>query len=634
MRSLALVSACLLSFGCGGDEADTPRDTASDTGADTSPDTAEVSDTALADTGPDTADTASDTSADAADGELAAWFAGCDSLFAVRIAEQMRGATPSFPLSCDAPLVSDIGRLKPGGAPLCRTGESPNACRQRLYATPPAMASLEPACAEGGAADGCMLGSFLPRCADGGDGCAEDEVVCWDGMRPMIYAEAATEGASDVWWFHMGGEGGPCSGGTCWATYRFGTPEFKNAMSSLHPDSPARAASSQGGVMSGRVAPYARINRVRFERCTDAISDAIEEVDVADGVPAEFADAFPGVPIASAMGRSTVYHKGFNTWRATFRAMTTLSGRDRDGDGTADMPSLADARLVILSGSSDASMWVSMAADRLTAELEAIAGDDVEVRLAIDGMFPPMLDNEARYHPEVPADFDMLSMPYGETGLCRLEDNGDAVDNESCSDANFTDGGTLHGSYLKRGVLLDASCEAAHGVGAPECFDRNHTLLHHIAVPVLVLADQEDNTVSDNAPSHADDRSWFFATPDVYRERIVDQGWDIVDHWGTAAREEGAGPAGGFVLILPKARRDGEGWGQATHVRFGDDDRMNDTMTLCDSDGDKLATATFNAMIGAWIEGSLPRTFAIEDAERASPDGSYWVTGSTCRTPE
>lgn len=612
MRSIALLSASFICIGCGGD------------GRDTDPD---VADTA-------TPDTITDTSSDAADGELAGWFEGCESLFAVRVAEQMRSVAPSFPLSCDAPLVSDLGRLKQGGAPLCRQGESPNACRERLYMSPPAMSELDPACAAGGAADGCMLGSFLPRCADGGDGCAEDEVVCWDGMRPMIYAEAATDGASDVWWFHMGGEGGPCSGGACWGTYRFGEPEFKFAMSSLHPEAPSRAASLQGGVMSGRVAPYSRINRVRFERCGDAISDTIEEVDVADGVPAELAAAFPGVPAATASSRAKVWHKGFNTWRATFRAMTTLAGRDRDGDGSADMPSLADARLVIISGSSDASMWVTIGADRLAAELRAIAGEDLEVRMAIDGMFPPMLDNEARYHPEVPASFDMLSMPYAETGLCLLDDNGDGLDNEGCSDANFTDGGTLHQSYLQRGLLLDASCEAAHGAGAPECFDRNHTLLHHLGVPVLVLADQEDNTVSDNAPSHADDRSWSFATPDVYRKRIVDQGWDIVDHWETAAREEGAGPAGGFVLILPKARREGEGWAKATHVRFGDDDRMNDTMTLCESDGDKVATATFNAMIGSWLEDTLPLTFAIEDKDRSLPNGSYWVTGSTCRAAE
>ncbi len=650
MRALvsSYAATAVLIAACGSDDAPAPTDTTStdlttadaepDTASDMStpdgdedgaPDSAEPGDAAL-DVGDDAADGMGDTAADG-------WFANCGSLFAVRIAELQLGQDATYPLDCDAPLRADIGRLRQGGDALCNTGESPNACRDRLYATPPAMVALDPGCSAGASTEGCLLGSFLPRCADGTDDCVEDEVVCWDGMRPMIYAEAATAGPSpsDVWWFHMGGEGGPCAGETCWLTYRAGENEFKFAMSSLHPENPSNGATRGGGVMSGDPAtPYARANRVRFERCTDAATDRIEEVPIANGIPAEYAAQFPDFPVMTRSGTSKVWHKGLATWKAAFRKMASPDGRDLDGDDTPDLPSLANARLVVLSASSDASVWLTLAADRLAEELRAIAGAEVDVRIAIDGLFPPMLDNEARYHPDAPEDFDMLSMPYSETGLCRLDDNGDGLDNEDCSDRNFREGGLVRTNYETRGVLLDASCEAMHGAGATECFDRNHTLVHHVGVPIFVLADQEDNTISDHGPQYAHDRSWLFTDPSIYRKRIADAGWDVVDFWNTEAREEGAGGAERFVLILPKARREGEPWGRATHVRFGNDDRMADTMTLCSDAGDKVVTVSFNQMIGGWLTDNLPHTSAIEDARRTLPDGSYWVTGSTCRAAE
>jgi hypothetical protein len=650
MRLAAATVAASLLIACGNDDRPTPSaDTAAE---DTSPDA--QSPDAVADlteppdgAGPDTepadvpVDTAPDPDADiggdAGDASEETWFANCGSLFAVRIAELQQGLDATFPLSCDAPLRADIGRLRQGGDALCNAGESPNACRDRLYATPPAMGTLDQGCAEGGPTDGCLLGSFLARCADGTDDCADDEVVCWDGMRPMIYAEAATAGPSpsDVWWFHMGGEGGPCSGAMCWATYRLGENEFKFAMSSLHPENPSNAATRGSGVTSGDpTTPYARVNRVRFERCTDAATDRVEEVPVSNGVPPEFAAQYPGIPVADRYATTRVWHKGLATWKAAFRKMAATDGRDLDGDATPDLPSLANARLVVLSASSDASVWLTLAADRLADELRAIAGPDVDVRIAIDGLFPPMLDNEARYHPDAPENFDMLSMPYADTGLCQLDDNGDGLDNEACSDQTFQAGGALRTNYEERGVLLDASCEAMHGVGAAECFDRNHTLVHHVGVPIFVLADQEDNTVSDSGPQYAHDRGWLFTTIDLYRKRIVDAGWDIVDFWNTTAREEGAGGAEGFMLVLPKARRNDQPRGRATHVRFGNDDRMADTMTLCSDAGVKVTTVSFSQMIAGWLTGELPQTFAIEDARRTLPNGSHWVTGSACRAAE
>jgi len=95
-----------------------------------------------------------------------------------------------------------------------------------------------------------------------------------------------------------------------------------------------------------------------------------------------------------------------------------------------------------------------------------------------------------------------------------------------------------------------------------------------------------------------------------------------------------AGEDGGFVLILPKTRREGQPAGRATHVRFANDGAMAESMTLCTQDGSKVTTASYNTMIGVWLDGNLPQTFAIEDKRRALPNGSFWVTGGTCRAPE
>ena len=588
-------------------------------------------DTGTTDTGTTDTGTTDTGTTDAGGSELPVWIADCNSLFALRVAE-LAGVT-----DCTVPLLAPVGRLRgTSGDALCVAGESPNTCRDRLYATPPAVADLDPACGTNPNNPSCLRGTFLARCADGSNSCAEDEAVCVDGTRPMIYARAATSGGpSTVWWFHLGGEGGPCNGSACWLDYRLGDNAFRQAMSTLYPGAPASGFDNPGGVMSGEAAlPYASVNRVRFERCTDAASDATEVIMAPNGVPSELADRYPGAPVATTASAVQVWYRGLATWRSAFHTMTTVDGRDLDGDGTPDMPSLADATTIVLSGSSDASLWVVMAADRLAEELRAIAGADVDVRIAVDGNFPAMLDNEGRYHPDAPADFNVFANPYHVTGLCGLPDNGDGIANEACSDATYREGGAAHDSYSVRGVFLDASCQRTHGDGAAECFDRNHVMLHHLSTPVLILADQEDVTISSNPVAYTDVPGYVFRDIAQFRERVLDQGWDIVDHWGTAAREEGAGNAGDFIVILPKTRRDSQPPGRATHVRFANDDAMAEAMTLCAADGTRVTTASYNAMLGAWLAGNLPQTFAIEDSRRTLPNGSFWVTGANCRSPE
>lgn len=626
---VALPAVCaVLAVACGGDDGAQPPNT--DAGD------AQTHDGSAADVGVDdsTADAAPDTDRDA-DASLDTYIANCGSLFAARVVEKQLELNPGFAPDCDTPLTNDVGALRRDGAALCEAGQSANACRDRLYNTPPDLDLLDQACLETSPGPGCLRGSWLARCADGTNNCASDEAVCADGTRPMIFAEEATAGPSNAWLFHLGGEGGPCSGAQCWGNYRFGESEFQRAMSSLHPDGPSGAAFRANGILSGNPSsPYGRLNRVRFERCTDVVTRATEQVPFADGVPAEFAANFPGVPVATLTATATVWHHGFDTWRSAFHQMTTPEGRDRDGDGTPEMPTLADAELVVLSASSDASTWLTFAADALADELRAIAGAEVEVRIMIDGNFPPMLDNAARYHPDVPAGFDFVDQTFEETALCQLPDNGDGIDNEACSGATLEPGGNTYESYAARGVLPDASCMEFHAADTRPCLDRNHVLVHHVGVPILVLADQEDNTVSDGAPAFANDRSYLFTEPALFRRFVLDEAHDLVRSWSTAAREEGAGAQGDLVLILPKTRREDQPWSRATHVRFGDDDEMNSAMTLCTEAGDAVVTLTYTQMMVAWFGDELPQTSAIEDAARPLSNGNFWVTGSACRRPE
>jgi|GEM_PF-1400277 len=579
----------------------------------------------------------------AADAGVTGYLEQCGSLFAARILEKQIALDATFPNNCNTALRNDIGQLRPGGPASCSAGESPNTCRQRRYDTPPSLtADLAPGCWNGAGPVGCMRGSWLPKCADGTDtSCAEPEVVCQDGTRPMFYAEAATTGPSTTWLIQLGGEGGPCVGDTCWLNYHYAhlanDAPFERAMSSIHPDYATNGADQGTGVVAGNAVaanPFAAYNRVRFKRCSDVSSDAVEMVDVPDGVPPEAAAMFPGAPVETRSSRVPVWHRGHNVWSSLFATLAAGTGLDFEGDGTADLPPLTSATTILLAGSSDASVWLAMAADQLALELRAIAGANVDVRILIDGYFEPTLDNEGRYHANAPPNFNMFSNPYASTNLCQLPDNGDGVANEGCSSSPYALGGQYRAALDARGSLLDASCEAFHGVDAVQCYDKTHTLTHHVQTPFLTLADQEDATVSRSGPVYRHDRSYAWDTPQTYRTRVMDQARDLQSFWTTAAREEGPGLLANRALILAKDRRNNQGWGNATHVRFGDNVKMAEGMTRCTAAGAALNTVSFASMIGAWVANTAQEYYVAEDA--ASWDGTspYLVTGDTCRAPE
>lgn len=565
-------------------------------------------------------------------------YVGCDTLFAVRILELQIEADPAFDGDCNAPLTDDVAEIDEDGNPLCVAGESANACRERHYENPPSLSDLRPACwTTETAPQGCLRGKWLPRCADGtDDGCTQPDAVCQDGTRPMMFMEGAL-GGSNSWLFFMGGEGGPCSGAGCWYYYRYAAESevsnaaFENAMSSLHPDHLSSRSRLGTGIMRGDATgpgSFADFNRVKFERCSDTSSNTVQDVEL------YLDDAITRV------GQSKVYHRGLPIWRTLFRSLTTDAGRDLDGDGTPDLPTLADATTVVLAGSSDASVWIVHAADELAEELADIAGAAVDVRVVIDGYYEPSFDNEGRYAAGAPADFNSFEHPYNETGLCELPPPLEPDCDTACSDANFLPGPLPNGKVSHRdrldarGSFRDASCEAMHGTDAPQCDDKIHVLFHHLDTAWFIVADQEDGTISGAPFEGAEDTCYTFADPATYRRRILDQTYDVRDLWATPAREEGAGTPGDAAILLRKSRRESQGWGKANHVHLGSGDKVDWEMTRCDSTGTKIASFSIGETLDAWLNGNMQESFIVEDAALWEPGGQGWITGSTCRPPE
>jgi hypothetical protein len=576
----------------------------------------------------------------------------CGSLFAARILELQVALEPTFPHDCEAPLRSDVGDLKESGNPLCYAGESPNGCRERLYRAPPAMDELRSTCWDSAQPEpGCLRGKWLPKCSNGTDeGCdGAEEVVCQDGMRPMAYMEAAST-PSNRWIFHMGGEGGPCSGGGCWFNYRYagdvGQPPkaaFETAMTTIHPDHFLPNSQFGNGITYGRqgppTSPFEPYNRVKWNRCSDAASDRVQDTPLWRSNPAvEDLEAFR--ENATVWGSAPVWHKGLPTWIGLFRSLATQAGRDIDGDNAPDLPSIADAETVLLAGSSDASLWLVYAADRLRDELRQIAGTDVDVRILIDGYYDPMLDNEGRYQASAATDFSLFTHPYQSSDPCRLPEGGDDEIGQTCSDTNYresthNDGSfTLRGNLERRGVVIDESCVTTEGEDSGRCYDRGHFMVHHVDTPLMFVADQEDNTISGARLAYADDDRYVWPDPATYRRRILDQTYDIRDHWTTGARKGGAGKAGDLAFLLRKSRRGNQPWARANHVHFSNNTKMAWKMTRCDAQGRAVETLSIAGAILAWVDGSLGHMVIAEDASQVSSGEDYWITGETCTAAE
>lgn len=570
----------------------------------------------------------------------------CNSLFAARIFELQCEANPEHLGNCTTPLSNDIGFLNDAADPLCIAGESPDACQERLYDTPPDPSTLKQGNCSG---ETCMQLKALPKCADGSDTCASPEVICQDGTRPMAYM--ASGEASNTWVFHMGGEGGPCAGELCWALYRYSEDmwangEFERAMSAHHPMSLTTAKKLGSGLTNGdpAVNPLGHANRVKWKRCSDSASDGIHTTPLFSMSQEVDQQVFlsPGLPDeATRWGTAPVYHHGLKTWQGLFYSLTTDTGRDLNGDGVPDLPSLNTAETVVLAGSSDASLWLTVSADAFRDTLRDIAGSDVDVRLLIDGFYEPMLDNEMRYQADASEAFSVFSDGYETGAACRLPDDGGG--DATCSNNNFTEEVTdfgkwsVYGAMAERNTTLDASCEALHGADAWQCYDIRRVLSQNVDTPYMVIADQQDFKIAGSSVPFADRGDYGWPSLEQYRRRVLDQANDIHRNGTTSRREEGAKMDMGQVFILRRSPSN-------NHTHFGDNAKMGigspDTvgqwaMTRCTRPSDSSGLTLSNLqLIDTWLKGTLPVSLISEDASRWDGASPFWVSGATCRTPQ
>lgn len=587
---------------------------------------------------------------------LPAYILGCRSLFAARIVELERTLLPGFPLDCDAVLNQSVGDLSPQGAPtpLCAAGLTANGCADSRLLEPPAIDSLPPGCwSASGPNTNCLRAKWIAPCADGTSSCVVPEARCIDGTRGQAYVQG-TPGAKR-WVFYMNPGGSPCNGEKCWFNYRYlptlGSLSSAEALSTLHPDGTSVAAIAGSGITDGSAAnELFDYNRVEMNRCGEFASDRVDQIPVADGVSdavrmaigSELSPAaINSLPVATRQSFVPVYHQGRNMWRSLFHMLTIAAERDLDGDGTADVDSLANAEVVWIVAGSDAANWLVHAGDGL-ADLVHEVAPNAQVRLGIDSFLKPGIDSEGRYSPSAPADFNVYDHPYHATGLCgplTLRDpfTRATVEDVECSDANFLPGvsasrllGIFERAHMDgRGLRLDESCVAQHTPNLAPCYDMAHVLVHHLSTPHLLVGDRKDPKVRTNELPYAGDGSLSLPSDQAYANRILDLARDIEHYASSDKREEGALALGTVGIVLRNANRMGAP-AAAVHVYTGMNERMNLAMTQCNAAGEQVAPRlTIGEMFRHFGDPStVPDPFLVEDPNDAA--GTFWLTGSQC----
>jgi len=359
-------------------------------------------------------------------------------------------------------------------------GISPAQCAKNLYDNPSA-ASAPPNSYEL---------DFLPRCEDGSNSCSfSEELRCTDGSRPAYYYQPGT---NDKWIFFLGGEGGPCSAanspGECFDKIIPGkTDPHASALTSRW----APEYTSRGGILSDNPAtnPLFDYNKVVFERCHSGEAGGPILVDQG---------ASPG----GFLYTYAEFHRGRDLWLALFEHLS----RESVGLGMDDFDL---ASQVLLIGHSDSGKGMIYSGDALAEHLRnaLFPGSTVDIRLALDGYLLPSLE----------AEFAVGN------NFCGPDANGNGRNDfyDGCvqpgmlppNDASFLDdhfslqaftSGRIWTRNVSHGAILDESCEAMHGIDAPECHDPIHTLMNHISTPFFARMDLRDAALLNNhAPPHS-----------------------------------------------------------------------------------------------------------------------------------
>ncbi len=521
----------------------------------------------------------------------------CNSLFALRV-KQLGGLADCT----NAALTESI-------TDHCDVSQTANQCASDAYDDPASLTLIQ--------SPGPMLGKWLPQCKNGTDQCISPELRCYDGTRPMVYAERAVvqSGYSNDWVIHMGGEGGPCHGDDCWAMYEgsmYGGAMGKahqKAMSTYHPEFFTHSNNTGYGILSSQPVTvygdndFAGFNRIQFNRCSDGASDAYEELAV-DG---------ESVP---------VFHDGSAIWEGLVNSLTTVPGRDLGGGyddyvNGPDLPPLNNDTRILLTAGSDATQWLIVNADWLRGLFESIV-QGVVVRIAIDGYFAPMLQNEASYNDNPGT--NVFTGPFNNPTGAQLPVGLDSS-TTTYSDDTYQVGGIVRMDWEARGVALDSSCVGAHPIARKSCYDHLHVLLNHLSTPFFIASDQRDNTLGRLPPLWADSAyEWLIAE---YRKRVVDQGHDVANLFDSLS-EETATVTWSPGLFLPRPD-------SAKHVHFGDDAKSFGTRMRKCVGTTELETVSMAEALHRWFVDDTGIA-AIEDPRIGA--GLHWVTEPrTCGSP-
>lgn len=518
----------------------------------------------------------------------------CESLFAAWIADDV-GL-----YDCDASFVATPSYCPAGAL-------TPNDCAAQAYADPASL-SLS-------AGGGAMVHQWLNPCRDGTTTCTEEEqIVCYDGTRPMAYWDKAVdmsgqEMTSNGWVFFFGAEGKTCAGDDCWDRYTTGASVDQNAMSTYHPEYapepqnvPANGLMSAQPQLPSQTAPgttipnnFAHFNRIRLNRCSDGASDASQVVDT---------DADPLVTRTA-----TVYHHGARISEGLLNHI--------DQNGLGNLPNLTNATHILLAGSSDGATWLVMNADRLAAQL-AVLAPNAEVRIVIDGNFKPMLEGETRYNAN-PGNhiFDHVwDNPNGRL----LPSDGVGATSEDYGTGPYDT--MAAGSWADRNVLLDAGCESRHGARAAICHDMQHVLLNHVETPFFVVADQRDPVTRDSS-LYAIDPDYALPVPE-YRRRVLDQGLAVLGLYPSGDSTDLIGLGWSTALFLPLENDE-------KHTHFEHDARMATEMWWCNG-GAQVDAWTLTQALHSWLIYDTAFD-AVEEPNTGA--GDHWVTGGStvCGSP-
>ncbi|MEM7355997.1 MAG: pectin acetylesterase-family hydrolase, partial [Acidobacteriota bacterium] len=380
------------------------------------------------------------------------------------------------------------------------------------------------------AGTGPLLGLFAPKCADGTNSCAGNEVRCMDGTRPIYYVDPAEDAnglplISNRWIFWTTG------GGTCIDGMACGNQYFNGNHAAMTSASASRYRSEAGIFSNEPTEPnlFRHYNRVYLRKCTnDRLSGA---------------KTHNGIVVNGGGDTVDLFAHGHFMWQAVFNDLVTshpsIGKKYYTGACVTDcdnscppnttcdwLPNLSNATKIVLIGWSGGATGLINQLDTMVPDLQLLA-PNADIRAVFDGRFNPSLDVQAAFWADTNPvdglnDYTQCAAPAispncidaNLDGIVSHDESLNAPDNSYSSLFNTPgelplnaacpacglDYSTFHFRIGQRawqahdflGYPLDSSCEDEHGIDAPECLEPMHVLMNHVATPHFIRVALED----------------------------------------------------------------------------------------------------------------------------------------------